>query len=375
MTKALKRAKSLIFWNAMNIPGWRTNRKIVVIESDDWGSIRMPSKEVYNRFVSAGLKLTDSDYNKIDTLESNEDLELLFEVLRRYRDKNGNHPVITANVVVGNPDFQRIRGSGFNDYHVEPVIETFKRYAGRDKVISLWKSGNAEKIYHPQFHGREHVNVARWMNALKQGSKEIMMAFDNETTFSGEGDYSFMEVLDTNDPEELISIKKSLSEGMDMFEELFGYRSESFIPPCYAWDSEIEETLKKGGVKFIQGLMVQSIPTGTFDNYGKKYHFLGSVNRDGQYFLIRNCFFEPALSKSRDSVGETLKRIGIAFRWHKPAIICTHRINYMGELVPENRTENLMLLGQLLEGITKRWPDVEFLTSDKLGDQISKHKS
>jgi len=23
-----------------NIPGWRTNRKIIVIESDDWGSIR-----------------------------------------------------------------------------------------------------------------------------------------------------------------------------------------------------------------------------------------------------------------------------------------------------------------------------------------------
>jgi len=33
--------------NLVNIPGWRTNRKIVVIESDDWGSVRMPSREVY----------------------------------------------------------------------------------------------------------------------------------------------------------------------------------------------------------------------------------------------------------------------------------------------------------------------------------------
>ncbi|NTW32234.1 MAG: hypothetical protein HGB12_06370 [Bacteroidetes bacterium] len=31
-----------------NIPGWRTDRKILVIESDDWGSIRMPSKETYS---------------------------------------------------------------------------------------------------------------------------------------------------------------------------------------------------------------------------------------------------------------------------------------------------------------------------------------
>ena len=36
-----------IFHNLLSIPGWRTNRHIVVIESDDWGSIRMPSKEVY----------------------------------------------------------------------------------------------------------------------------------------------------------------------------------------------------------------------------------------------------------------------------------------------------------------------------------------
>lgn len=39
--------KQYITHNLLNIPGWRTNRKIVVIESDDWGSIRMPSQEVY----------------------------------------------------------------------------------------------------------------------------------------------------------------------------------------------------------------------------------------------------------------------------------------------------------------------------------------
>ena len=39
--------KQTITHNLLNIPGCRTNRHIVVIESDDWGSIRMPSKEVY----------------------------------------------------------------------------------------------------------------------------------------------------------------------------------------------------------------------------------------------------------------------------------------------------------------------------------------
>ena len=38
--------KQIISHNLLNIPGWRTKRKLVVIESDDWGAIRMPSKEI-----------------------------------------------------------------------------------------------------------------------------------------------------------------------------------------------------------------------------------------------------------------------------------------------------------------------------------------
>ena len=33
--------------NYVNALGWNSNRKIVVIESDDWGSIRMPSRKIY----------------------------------------------------------------------------------------------------------------------------------------------------------------------------------------------------------------------------------------------------------------------------------------------------------------------------------------
>ena len=43
--------KQIISHNLLNIPGWRTKRKLVVIESDDWGAIRMPSKEIYNQFL------------------------------------------------------------------------------------------------------------------------------------------------------------------------------------------------------------------------------------------------------------------------------------------------------------------------------------
>lgn len=371
MSNPVKKIISRSSQNLINIPGWRTGRKIVVIESDDWGSIRMPSMEVYRKFIDRGFDISGSDYNRIDTLESNEDLEMLFDVLHAHKDSKGKVPVITANCVMGNPDFSRIRQSDFTDYFFEPVTDTLKRYPHRDMVEKLWKQGYSAGIFHPQFHGREHVNVVRWMEALKKKTPEIMFTFENETTFSGDGDYNFMEVLDYNTTDDLLKMKESLAEGLDLFEKVFGFRSRSFIPPCYTWNSDVEETLNAGGVRYIQGLVKQLIPTGTFEVYKTKIHFLGNRNAFGQYFLIRNAFFEPALSKLSDPVGECLKRIQIAFRWHKPAVIGSHRINFMGSLDERNRADNLKSFNNLLHRIMKAWPDVEFISSDKLGDLIA----
>jgi hypothetical protein len=372
MARRVKKAISQLGKNLMLVPGWRTSRKLVVIESDDWGSIRMPSREVYEAFISRGFDISGSDYNRIDTLESNEDLQMLYEVLQSYKDKLGRPPVLTANCVMGNPDFDRIRQSGFTDYKFELVTETLRRYPQRDQVEALWKQGHAAGIFHPQFHGREHVNVVRWMEALREQTPEMMFTFDHETTFSGDGDYNFMEVLDYNTPADLQQMKESLAEGLDLFEQVFGYRSLSFIPPCYTWNSDVEEVLHAGGVRYFQGIMTQLIPTGSFGNYRRKYHFQGSRNAFGQYFLIRNAFFEPSLSKAADPVGDCMNRIQMAFRWKKPAVIGTHRINFMGSLVEENRVRNLELFKELLQGIVKQWPEVEFISSDALGDLMAK---
>ena len=43
------------------LPGWRTKRKLIVLESDDWGSIRMPSVEAYNNLQKAGIDLISDE--------------------------------------------------------------------------------------------------------------------------------------------------------------------------------------------------------------------------------------------------------------------------------------------------------------------------
>src|SRR5512135_3417047 len=100
-----------------NFNGWSTNRKIVVFESDDWGSIRMPSKEVYEKCLNSGYRVDKIAYERYDTILSEDDLELLFNLLHSFKDKEGNPPVITANCVVANPDFERIKADNYSNYH------------------------------------------------------------------------------------------------------------------------------------------------------------------------------------------------------------------------------------------------------------------
>ena len=86
----------------------------------------------------------------------------------------------------------------------------------------------------------------------------------------------------------------------------------------------------------------------------------------GQTYTIRNVKFEPFEDPDKDWVNQSLKEIQTAFFWHKPAIISTHRINYVGGIDIKHRDRNLKALDRLLKNILKKWPDVEFLSSDQL---------
>ena len=50
----------------------------------------------------------------------------------------------------------------------------------------------------------------------------------------------------------------------------------------------------------------------------------------------------------------------------KPAIISTHRVNFIGSIFQKNADENLKKFDYLLKTILKKWPDVEFMTSGEL---------
>jgi hypothetical protein len=359
--------------NLLLAPGWRTRRRIVVIESDDWGAARIQDTRVFNELATRNPLLEKDLISRYDALETNEDLEALLEVFGSVKDCNGRPAVLTADSIMANPDYDRIAASGYQKYFYEPFTRTLERYPRSNRVMQLIEQGREAGIYHPQFHGREHVNIRQWLTALQQGNLDLLHAFRQGVfgiPFRGENKKrrNIVSALDFEDPSDIPVLHGILADGMQLFEQLFGFRSESFIATTYVWHQQMEAALLEGGVRYLQGIPYQYIPNPGGAWYKKKFHYTGQHNRLGQTYLVRNVFFEPSLvAKRQDWVGDCMKRIAMAFAWGKPAIICTHRVNFIGALVEKNRTENLAMFRELLHGMIQRWPDIEFMRSDQLG--------
>ncbi len=100
--------------------------------------------------------------------------------------------------------------------------------------------------------------------------------------------------------------------------------------------------------------------------------FWGNRGTNGLRYYRRNCKFEPSKNHNIDWVSQCLAEIDIAFRCGKPAVIDSHRVNYIGSISQENRDYSLRELGKLLKEVVKRWPDVEFMNSKQLYQIMSK---
>lgn len=369
IARLINRAENKAFKYINERRGWNTKRKIVVIESDDWGSIRMPNREIYEKCLKQGFGVDHSHYNKYDSLASNDDFEHLYSILSQYKDKNSNSPIITANTIVANPDFERIEADNFSTYYYEKFTDTINKYD--DCSLASWKEGIDNKLLFPQLHGREHLNISRWMRHLQSPSKEMAFVFDNRLiglgpSITNQNLPSFLQAFDQHDYLKDHSIETILTDAVRIFEEVFGYQSKSFIAPNYIWNKKIEDILADLNVKYLQGSASQ------ITSNQKLYpHYLGQKNSCGQLYLTRNVIYEPSSAPNKDWNSLALKQINRAFKLNKPAIICMHRVNFIGSIFEENRVNNLKLFNELLKQIIKSWPEIEFMNSVQLGDLIT----
>lgn len=353
---------------------WRSPEKIIVIESDDWGAIRTSSREAYQALVKSGYNMDRTCWSA-DALETEEDLAALYAVLHKFVDIRGCPASITANMVMTNPDFAAIRRNGFNHYCYEPVKSSLESSPSRRNVVQLWEEGMKMKCFRPQFHAREHIRWWQWLETLKRRSPEALETFAlnmcGVPTAASKEKQSFFQAVYTEPcavRQRTVDFSSMIADGIKHFEKQFGFRSLSTIAPNCAWTDTIEEIWAKHGIRYIQGGYCQRL----VEAGGERSvpHYLGQRSKHKGWYLVRNCTFEPVKDRSENSWKNCLAEIQRAFQRKIPAVINSHRVNYMGSIIESNRAHSLDQLGRLLKEVITRWPDVQFLSSPELGYMI-----
>lgn len=342
----------------------RHGQRLVVFESDDWGSQRVPSRAVMTGLIADGLISGDNPYDR-DTLESARDIETLSDILSSVRDAGGNHAVFTCYANPANPDFDAIRGEGFEHYIWEPVTATHDRRGDRREAQAAWRAAIQAGLMVPEFHGREHLHVGLWMKYL-HSSPMVRAGFDR-------GFYSvpepalpppakgFRAACFFTEMAEVPEIADIIMSGADCFKTVFGRAPSVFCPTNNIFHPLLYPVVRAAGCRAVIRHARNLQPDGrggVRSVWGKR----GVAAADLAWFG-RNAIFEPALGYG---VEHALRGISSAFAWGVPAIIATHRLNYVGGIEPSVRDNGARTLRTLLDTIVRRWPDVRFASSTEL---------
>ena len=365
--------KQSILNNIKNIWGWKTARKIVVFSVDDYGNVRLDSRAAREKMDAAGLKVV-SRFDAYDALETREDLEMLFDALSSVRDKMGRHAVFTPFAVPCNIDFERLAVENYAAYRYELLPVTYEKLAVRDAKAydgawDLWKEGIEKGLMAPQFHGREHLNLKVFEEKLAARDHEMMTCLENRsyTSISGTGypTIGYTSAFEFCKFEENKRFAQIIRDGLDAFEQVFGYRSTHFTPPGGQEHHVVHRYLKDAGIRHIDTPLIKLEHQG-MGKYKKSLNYTGKKNDLGMIYSVRNVVFEPIHDRGFDWINYSLKQIEAAFRWRRPAIVSSHRVNFCGHISPENRKQGIDALQRLLEVVVIRWPDVEFMSYTEL---------
>lgn len=348
-----------------NIPGRSFGRKIIVIECDDWGSIRMPSADTHSKLLKAGLPVNNR-YELNDTLENSDDLDALFSVLRSHVDIYGNHPVMSPFCNTSNPDFSKIEACGYEEYHAETFVQTYQRYGRNDDILDVWNQGISTGLFSPEYHGREHIATELWLDSLRAGDERLRFAFKNGfVSFSPEGlpkvAKGFRPNFYLEKDNSMADIEFSLKDGIDIFQRIFGFLPAVFNAPNGVFISSLNKCLIENGI-YYNAVPRKRYDRNNFGQYEYKTFTTGQKSKEGLTYYVRNANFEPS-ENGYKSIQHTLDQIAGAFFTGKAAIIGTHRVNFVGGINKKNRKNGLTELDSILRNILLKWPDVEFMSS------------
>ncbi|KAJ1482676.1 hypothetical protein T484DRAFT_1803147 [Baffinella frigidus] len=181
------------------LPEEEPRRVFVSIGSDDWGRWShhgplWPDLETRAWFGSEGLWLSGGDLSKT-TVETEEDLRALWALLDAVNE--GQPPparvVLTPFWIAAGPDFEEMRDAGCLDGADTCAYKELwwhNSSGGLDRppfsrgdLRALYKEGFDRGLWHPEYHGRSHLDATAWVAYLRDMDTVTTAYFEYGLTY------------------------------------------------------------------------------------------------------------------------------------------------------------------------------------------------
>ena len=357
-----------------NLGGPSIGGKTVIIECDDWGSMGIPNVQVRERLLNLGFPLDKNRFQYVDSLENPEDMEALYSVLNKFKDSEGRPPVFTLFCNTGNPDYSRIEMNGYQSYFSEPFSDAYKHLGYGPQMKNLWNQGLDEGLVSVEYHGREHLSFIPWMKALQECNPIVKQGFKHRFYSVSKANVpGFAQFYRPNyfieSQSEIPVLAESLVDGLQEFTTYFGFSPTVFNASNGVFVPELNQELIRAGVSY-SAVPYSRLEWDSSTNSFIPVHRRFTLLCDGTMgYYVRNCNFEPG-DPHYQSIQHVLDQIQGCFWAGTPAVISTHRANFVGGLDQNNRLHGLKELEKLLSTIVRRWPEVRFHSSAEFVNSI-----
>lgn len=344
----------------------------VVFESDDWGMCgETKDRNTLNELLEiehGNARLDKMKYN--NTLESSDDLEALFWILKSREDSLGRPAIFTANHVMSNPDFRMIESSGFKSYHYVPISLGFPENWARGDVKNSWLRGIKMGVWRAEFHALHHFNYKAWLRSLQSGEKYTRRLFDLGVVYYPKRPITISEYVLNARAGRYERFKEQMNmiyTGCKIFRDVFGYWPESTIPPHDIWNFDTELAFFKCGLRYIQ--TERNRPSAVLlPSYAIKSPMKSALAgiMIASYFVkvLRNIWLEPD-----DSLEYALEAYNYIIKNDLCAVVGTHRVNYVSTVNPGMCSEGRRKLSDFLNFLTED-DKLVFLTVSELSQLI-----
>lgn len=326
----------------------RFKKKYIVIESDDWGMELSISIDGIN-YIKKKYGIENFTRWTTDSLETVEDITLLFDLLSQYKNRFTSPPVITANFITHNIDYNNSDSLSFI-----PLTVHLKE---KPDIIAKYRKGINDKIFHPQLHGYCHYDTSKLISFYlsDEGRELFNIGFlSGKSTIRGNLGQFRSEFSKNN-----VEVKNKLTLAIEEFYNLFNFYPKSIIPSHFILDRKYFEILVNNGIKAIQA------SNRLINSSGRRYRKIYFRKQNGFIWIPRNARLDPHPDYNFNSES-CIFDIELAFKYDVPAVIDFHRVNIAGRYNNNYRDKSLEELKKVLSYISKHWPDVKFITSEEL---------